>query len=149
MITNYISKFVPNNSNRKKGKKQDKDEEHTKEEELLFLQQHDKNWQYCGWCKKKYLVAFNDCVHIKNSGVTQATTNTTTNKKLNKKVRPMQSNKLKNPRKEQTSSCKPFKRTMKLKKTITVSFAVHRTQSQWTTNVLATEQPISSSRIIK
>ena len=80
MINNYVPKFVPNNSNKKRGKKQDEEEEPTEEEELLFLQQQDKNWQYCGWCKKKHSAAFDDCVRTKNSGITQATTNTTTTK---------------------------------------------------------------------
>ena len=44
MINNYVPKFVPNNSNKKKGKKQDADEEPTKEDELLFLKQQDENW---------------------------------------------------------------------------------------------------------
>ena len=78
MINNYIPKFVPNNSSKKRSKKQDKEEELTKEEELLFLQQQDQNWQYCGWCKKKYSAAFEDCVQTTNYGVNQATTNTTT-----------------------------------------------------------------------
>lgn len=43
MFNNYVPKFVPNNSNKKKGKEQDKDEEPIKEE-LLFLQQQDANW---------------------------------------------------------------------------------------------------------
>ena len=79
MINNYIPKFAPNSSNKKKGKKQDEDYEPTEEEELLFLQQQDKNWQYCGWYKKKYPALYYDCVCIKYSGITQATTNTTTN----------------------------------------------------------------------
>ena len=78
MINNYVPNFVPNNPNKKKGKKQDKVEEPTKE--LLFLQQQDKNWQYRGWCKKRHSAAFNNCVWIKHSRITQATTNTTTNK---------------------------------------------------------------------
>ena len=67
MINNYVPKFVPNSSDKKKGKKQDKDKEPTKEEELHFLQQQDENWQYCGWCKKKHPAAFDDCVCIKHS----------------------------------------------------------------------------------
>ena len=31
MINNYVPKFVPNNSNKKRGKKQDEEEEPTKE----------------------------------------------------------------------------------------------------------------------
>ena len=80
MINNYVPTFVPNNPNKKKSKKQDEDEEPTEKEELLFLQQQDKNWQYCGLCKKKHPAAFDDCVWIKHSGITQATTNMTTNK---------------------------------------------------------------------
>ena len=79
MINNYVPKFVPNSSNKKKGKKQDDYYKPTEEEELLFLQQQDKNWQYCGWCKKKHPASYDDCVRIKHSGITQATTNTITN----------------------------------------------------------------------
>ena len=79
MINNYVAKFVPkSNSNKHKGKKHDDDYEPTEEEELLFLQQQDERWEYCGWCKKKHPAAFDDCVRVKNSGITQATTNTTT-----------------------------------------------------------------------
>ena len=80
MIINYVPKFVPkNNSNKNKGKKQDDDYGPTEEEELLFLQQQDERWEYCGWCKKKHPASYDDCVRIKHSGITQATTNTTTN----------------------------------------------------------------------
>ena len=80
MINNYVTNFVHSNSNKKKGKKEDKNEEHTNEEELLFLQQQDENWQYCGWCKMKHPAAFDDWLRIKNSGIAQATKNTTINK---------------------------------------------------------------------
>ena len=56
-----------------------KNEEQTEKEELLSLQQQDENQQYCGWCKKKHPSVFADCVQIKDSGITQATTNTTPN----------------------------------------------------------------------
>ena len=80
MINNYVPKFVlKNNSNRNKGKKQDDDYKQTKEQELLFLQQQDECWEYCRWCKKKNPAVYNDCVRVKNSRITQATTNTTTN----------------------------------------------------------------------
>ena len=80
MINNYVPKFVPkNNSNKNKGKKQDNDYKPTKEEELLFLQQQDERWEYCGWCKKKHPAFYDDCVRIKHSRITQATKNTTTN----------------------------------------------------------------------
>ena len=80
MINNYVPKVVPNSSNKKKGKKQDDNYKPTKEEELLFLQQQDENWQDYGWCKKKHPTSYDDCVRIKHSGITQATTNTTTHK---------------------------------------------------------------------
>ena len=67
MINNYVPKFVPHSSNKRKSKKQDEDYRPTKEEELLFLQQQDENWQYCGWCKKKYPAAYDHCVCIKQS----------------------------------------------------------------------------------
>ena len=80
MINNYIPKFVPKNNSKKiKGKKQDDDYEPTEEEELLFLQQQDERLEYCGWCKKKHPALYDDCVHFKHSGITQATTNKTTN----------------------------------------------------------------------
>ena len=80
MVNNYVPKLVTNSSNKKKGKKEDENKEQTKEQELLFLQQQNENWQYCGWCKKKHPAAFEDCLKIKDSGITQATTNKTTNK---------------------------------------------------------------------
>ena len=83
MIDNYVPKFVPNNSNKEKGKKQDEDKESIEEEELFFLQQQDKNWQYCGWCKKKHPVVFDDCVRVNESGITQVTTTTNTNTNTN------------------------------------------------------------------
>ena len=78
MLNNYVPKFVPkNNSNKNKGRKPDDDYEPTEEEELLFLQQQDERWEYCGWCKKKHPAVYDDCVCIRNSVITQATTNTT------------------------------------------------------------------------
>ena len=80
MINNYVPKFVPkNNSNKNKGKKLDDDYEPTEEEELLILQQQDGRWEYCGLYKKKHPASYDNCVRIKHSGITQATTNTTTN----------------------------------------------------------------------
>ena len=71
MINNYVPRFIPkNNSNKNKNKKQDEDEEPSKEEELLFLQQQDEHWEYCGWYKKKHSAVFKDYVQTKNVGVT-------------------------------------------------------------------------------
>ena len=96
MINNYVPKFVPkNNSNRNKGKKQDDNYKQTKEEELLFLQQQDECWEYCGWCKKKHPAVYDDCVHIKHSGITQATTNMTTNETEQEEGDPTVSNRSK------------------------------------------------------
>ena len=104
MINNYIPKFVSNSSNKKKGKKQDKDEEPTKEGELLFLQQQDENWQYCGWCKKKQqasmmIVFVSSTLESPRQQKTQPQT-----KPRNKKIRPTESNKLKDLSTERISS---------------------------------------------
>ena len=81
MINNYVAKFVPmNNSNKNKGKKQDDDYEPTKKEELLFLQQQNERWEYCGWYKKEHPAVYDGCVCIKNSRITQAMTKATSNK---------------------------------------------------------------------
>ena len=86
MINNYVPKFVNNtntNTNEKKDKgsqqQGNKDKQHLEEEEFLFLQQQDNNWQYCGWCKKKHLAKFDECACVKDSGNAQTVTNTTTN----------------------------------------------------------------------